>query len=311
MTHPRFQYSLLHPRYWPTWLWMGLWYLFTVLLPLPAQIMLGKVLGNLLLRFGGSRTHIARVNIEKCYPDLSEREREKLLKKNMQETAIGIFESGAAWFFPDWRLRGKYQLVGREHIDHALSDGKGVLFFGVHFTCIEIGASMVNLEFPISGFYRPHKNAVYEYVQAAGRVRRNENSSVVPKGDVRGIIKTLRKGGIVNYAADQDYGRNRSVFADFFGISTATIKAPAHVASAGRAEVIPWVTRRDPETMRYTIEILPPITEQLGGNDDENAAAINRFVEQQVRRNPEQYLWVHRRFKTRPDGEKSFYEKAK
>jgi KDO2-lipid IV(A) lauroyltransferase len=306
MHRPIFRASLLHPRYWLTWLGMGVWWLIVQLLPLPLQVQLGKILGNVLLKLGGSRPRIASINIEKCYPELSDSEKKDLLRKTMQETAIGFFESGAAWFWPNWRFKGKYDINGKEHIERALKENKGVLFLGIHFTTIEIGASIVNLEFPISGFYRPHRNAVYEYIQAAGRVRRNPLSTVIPNGDVRGIVKTLRGGGVINYAPDQDYGRNRSVFAEFFGISTATVKAPAHLASAGRAEIIPWVTSRDPITSRYTIDILAPLA--LGKDDLENAQIINQYVEEEVRKNPHQYLWVHRRFKTRPEGEPGFYE---
>lgn len=306
MNPAKFRAALLHPRYWLSWLAMLLWWSVSQL-PLPILIWLGRRLGDLIYIIGGSRKHIATRNIDACYPDLDSASREKLVKTTIQETAIGIFESGAAWFWPNWRFNGKYKLVGKEHIEKAQAEGKGVLFLGVHFTTIEIGASFVNLNFPISGFYRPHKNAVYEYLQAYGRIRRNSQSTVVPNNDVRGIIKALRKGTIINYAPDQDYGRDRSVFAPFFGIQTATVKAPSQLASAGKAEVIPWITKRDSATNTYRIEICEPITEQLGHGELEDAVTINNFVESKVRENTEQYLWVHRRFKTRPDNENSIY----
>ncbi len=301
-----FSSKLLHPRYWLSWFAMSLWWLVTQLLPHPAQLWLGRRLGNVLYKLGGSRRHIAEVNIAKCYPELSEQAQADLVRATMQETAIGIFESGMAWFWPNWRFKGKYRVIGKEHIDAARESGDGVLFLGVHFTTIEIGASIVNLEFPISGFYRPHTNAVYEYVQAAGRIRRNKASQVIPNGDVRGIIKALRGGHCINYAPDQDYGRRRSVFAPFFTIPAATVKAPAQLSSAGKARVIPWITRREQDG-QYVVEILPPITAQLGKDEYEDAVTINTLIEREVRKNPTQYLWVHRRFKTRPEGEASFY----
>ena len=307
MNPAEFKTTLLHPRYWLSWLAMAIWSLIVNLLPLPILIWLGRNLGTLIYRIGGSRRRIAEKNIELCYPELSPEERDTLVLNTIQETAVAIFESGAAWFWPDWRFKGKYTLTGQEHIRKAKENGKGVLFLGIHFTTIEIGASIVNLNFPISGFYRPHKNAVYEYLQASGRIRRNANSTVIPNNDVRGIIKTLRNAQIINYAPDQDYGRDRSVFAPFFGIDAATVKAPSQLSTAGRAEVIPWVTRRDPETNKYIIEILPSITQELNIGEYQDALTINQFIEKQVRLNPKQYLWVHRRFKTRPENERNFY----
>ncbi len=277
------------------------------MLPLAAQIWLGRRVGRLLYKLGGSRKHIAERNIELCYPELDKAQQQHLVKRILEETAIGIFESGCAWFWPNWRFRRLYEIKGKNHIDKALADAQGVLFLGVHFTTIEIGASMVNLEFPISGFYRPHTNAVYEWVQAKGRVRRNKGSSVIPNGDVRGILKALRAGKIINYAPDQDYGKRRSVFSPFFGIAAATVKAPSQLASAGRAQVLTWVTRRCPKTNKYLIEIGDSLNGKLGQGELADAELINTFIEKEVRQNTEQYLWVHRRFKTRPDGEATLY----
>ncbi|WP_370979252.1 LpxL/LpxP family Kdo(2)-lipid IV(A) lauroyl/palmitoleoyl acyltransferase [Agaribacterium sp. ZY112] len=307
MTPDTFRPHLLHPRYLPSWLGLALWWSFCQLFPLSTQIWMGKQIGRMLARGNSSRKRIAQRNIELCYPEFNAQQQQLLVRRTLEETAIGIFESGCAWFWPNWRFRKRYTIKGMEFIEQARKSNKGVLFLGVHFTTIEIGASMVNLEFPISGFYRPHNNAVYEWAQAAGRVRRNAGSTVVPNGDVRGIIKALRNGAIINYAPDQDYGLRRSVFAPFFGIDTATVKAPAQLASAGRAEVLTWVTRRDSKTNHYTIEIGNSLSGKLGQDEKEDAKLINQFVEQEVRKNTEQYLWVHRRFKTRPPGETSLY----
>lgn len=307
MEHVEFKIKLLHPKYWPAWLGIIIWWLLVNLLPLPVLIWLGNGIGKLLYNIGGSRKHIAETNIRLCFPHASEQEQEQLVRATLCETAIAILESGAAWFWPNWRFKGKYSVQGKEYIDKAIEQNKGVLFLGIHFTTIEIGASIVNLEFPISGFYRPHTNAVYEYAQAIGRIRRNEKSSVIPNEDVRGIIKSLRTGRIINYAPDQDYGKRRSVFAPFFGIEAATVKAPSQLSSTGRAEVIPWITARDPDTNQYTIRILAPITNKLGKSEEQDAITINTLIEAEVRKNPNQYLWVHRRFKTRPEGEDKLY----
>lgn len=285
---------------------MALWWSVVQLLPLSVQFWLGNRIGDLLLVTGNPRARIARANIEKCFPNLTEEEQQRLVLDTLRATGIGVVESGAAWFWPNWRLRRHFDVIGMENLQQVFDQGRGALFMGIHFTPIEIGAACVNTVTSIDGFYRPHKNAVYEYVQALGRIWRNRKSQVIPNGDVRGIVRALRQGRAVNYAPDQDYGRRRSVFAPFFGIQAATVKAPSQLAKAGNAEVVPWVTRRTPAG-RYEIEIYPPITDQLGNSELEDALAINQFVEARVRENPAQYLWVHRRFKTRPEGEASFY----
>ncbi|MFT7561485.1 MAG: KDO2-lipid IV(A) lauroyltransferase [Flavobacteriales bacterium] len=300
-----FKKQLLHPRYISSWIAMVFWWLSVQLLPFPIQIYLGRQLGRVLYKKNIRRVRIARKNIELCFPELQKKEVEELTRRTLESTTIGIFESGCAWFLPRWRLKPRCTISGLEHLNNLGS--QGAIFMGIHFTPIEIGAAFVNLEKGIAGFYRPHTNPVYEYIQAAGRIRHNENSQVIPNGDVRGIIKVLRKGGIVNYAPDQDYGHRRSIFAPFFNIDTATVKAPAQLARAGKAEVIPWTTKRLDDFGNYEVKIHPPITSKLSDSEENNAKLINHFIEQQIRKNPEQYLWVHKRFKTRPEGQLDIY----
>jgi len=306
MSRVAFKKELLMPKYWLSWLAMLFWFLLVQLLPFAIQVYLGNRLGDLLLRMGGSRVRIAKTNINLCFPEYSDEQKHVLLRDTLRATGVGVFESGAAWFWPNWRIKKRFVLDGLEHLQGAFDQGKGVLFMGIHFTPIEIGAACVNTATSIDGFYRPHKNAVYEYVQAVGRIWRNKKSQVIPNEDVRGIVRALRAGRAVNYAPDQDYGQRRSVFVPFFGIQTATVKATTQLLKAGRAEVIPWLTRRLPDNT-FRITIFPPLTNQLNKGEAEDASVINQFVEAQVRENPSQYLWVHRRFKTRPKGEAGFY----
>ncbi len=295
----KFSKKLLHPKFFVTWIAMFFWWLLTQLLPFRVQVFLGRQLGNLFYFLNIQRVKVARRNLELCFHDSSKREKERLLRKNLQSTCVGIFESGAAWFFPRYRLKNKYRVEGLEYLQQAKQNGKGVVFMGIHFTPIEIGAAFVNLECPINGFYRPHTNAVYEYIQAHGRVRHNEKSKVIPNEHIRKIVKSLRDGEVVNYAPDQDYGPRRSVFVPFFNVTAATVKAPAQLAKAGRAEIIPWTTIREAQN-RYVITIYPPITDKMNDDEENNALVLNHFIEDRIMEKPEQYLWVHRRFKTRP-----------
>jgi len=200
----------------------------------------------------------------------------------LKSTARGLFESSAAWFWPNWRFKNKYTLEGTEHLRRAEENGKGVVFVAFHFTTLEMGSSILSINETIDGFYRPHKNPVYDKIQAWGRTHRNKQSKVIPNGDSRAIIKTLRKGRVVAYLPDQDHGHKRSVFVPFFNIETATLKVTTQLAQAGRAEVIPWICKRTSTTGKYVVKIFPPITHLLGKSIEDDARTMNQFLEERI-----------------------------
>jgi KDO2-lipid IV(A) lauroyltransferase len=307
MSDIKFTKKLLHIKLWPTWLLMAMWWLLVQLLPYRLQMLLGGWLGLLAIKLGKRRRHIAVTNINVCFPEKTPEQRRIILKESSISLGKGFFESGIAWFWPDWRLRPLYTISGLEHLTAARDSGHGVLFMGIHFTPIEICAAFINLSYSIDGFYQPHKNPVYEYVQSVGRTRHNKKSQIIPRKDVRRIVTALREKRVINYAPDQDYGKRNSVFVPFFGVQTATVTAPAKLIRVGNAKIIPYTTRRLSGDSGYHISICPPLKGYGEGDDMANAETINRFVEARVRENPEQYLWVHRRFKSRPDGETPFY----
>ena len=288
---------------------LSLWWLIIQLIPFRWQLKIGDAIGALLYGTNSSRKKIAKVNIDKCFPHLSSSDKDQLLRSNLNSTAKGLFETGAGWFWSNRQIMRKCEVKGLENLKKARSkNGGGVLFLGFHFIPLEIGAAVMGIEDSIDGFYRPNKNELYEKVQRWGRGRRNEESENIPNGSLRGIIKSLKRGRTVFYAPDQDHGLKRSLFAPFFGIETATVKSVASIAEMGNAQIVPWACRRSSEEGRYIIEIYPSISEQLGKGNIEDAARVNKFIEERILEYPEQYLWVHRRFKTRPEGEQSFYE---
>jgi KDO2-lipid IV(A) lauroyltransferase len=302
----QFTLSLLHPRYWLTWLGFGLWWLLAQL-PYRWQLKLGHGLGWLLYRVAKRRRRIAERNIALCFPELSAQEQERLVRGTIDSTAIAVFESGMAWFWPVRRLRKLFHVVGLEHLKEAERQGQGVLLMAMHFTNLDIGAGMLCLEHSIDGVYRPHDNPVYDYVQRRGRESNNPDSKTVRRDDVRTIVKRLRSGRAIWYAPDQDYGPKHCVFVPFFGVPAATITATAQLARLGQAQVIPFVQTRLPNGRGYEIKVYPAVEGFPSGDEQADAARINAVIEARVRENPEQYMWVHRRFKTRPPGEPSFY----
>ncbi len=303
--------ALLHPRYWLIALGIAIWWLLVQLLPFRVQMYLGKLLGLLLYRSNISRKRIAERNIALCFPELTPTEQQDLVKKQLISVARGFFDTGIAWFWPYWRLQKRIEVIGLDHLKAANARGNGVLFIGLHFTSMEISSPGINrnVDFPIGAVYRSHDNALFDYVQRLGRERHSAQIKAIPKQDVRAMVRRLKNKGVLAYLPDQDYGKKYSVFVPFFNISTATIKIPSQLMKLGKPEVLSYFVVRNPEATGYQVYVYPGIEGFDGSDEVKDAAALNRFIEARVREHPEHYFWVHRRFKSRPEGEESLYKR--
>ena len=194
---------------------------------------------------------------------------------------------------------------GVEHFRAALAQGRGVVLLGAHFGCLDIiSQSLADLG-RIDVMYRYNKNPVLEWVQLRGR--RHYYRGVIERQDTRAVLQALKSGRAVWYAADQDYGAKYSVFAPFFGVEAATITATARFAGLNGSPVVMLSHHRDYDERTWTIEFSSPIEGFPSGDDQQDACRINQVMEGEIRKRPEQYLWLHRRFKTRPTGEHQFY----
>ena len=310
MDRPRFRDCFLHPRFWPLWLGLGLLWLL-VQLPYPLLLQLGRGLGALMFRFAGSRRYIARRNLELCFPELSQAQRERLLRENFASTGIAFFEMAMSWWWPQARLQRLAKIEGLEHLQQAQAAGQGVILMALHFTTLEIGAALLGQRHTIDGMYREHKNPLFDYVQRRGRERHNRDATAIEREDVRAMLKVLRAGRAIWYAPDQDYGRKQSLFVPLFGIQAATVTATTKFARLGRAKVVPFTQERLADGSGYRLVIHPPLEDFPGESEEADCLRINQWVEEAVSALPEQYLWAHRRFKTRPDGEPGLYKKKK
>jgi KDO2-lipid IV(A) lauroyltransferase len=310
MEKPHFRAALLHPRYWPTWLLFGLWYLIAQL-PYRWQLALGRGLGRLMLRFAERRRTIAECNLALCFPERSEGERAQLLRRNFDSNGIALVETGMAWFRPSNWLRKRFTIEGLEYLQAPQARGQGVVMMAMHFTTLELGAAFMAMNHPVDGMYRPHKNPVYDYMQRVGRERHGEDTEVYQRGDVRGMLRALQKGRAVWYAPDQDYGIRQGVFAPLFGQPAATITGTSRFARVGRAQVVPYVVTRLEDGSGYRVKVYPPLEEIPSGDELRDAVLVNQFIEARLRENPSQYMWVHRRFKTRPAGAEDIYGAAR
>ena len=299
--------SLFTPRYWPTWLGLGLLWCI-VRLPYGALRRLGGGLGRLMLLVLPRRRHIARVNLRLCFPELTETQRRELLRRHFESLGMGICETGLAWWAPSERLQPLVQVQGMENVEQALSRGKGAILLTGHVAPLEIGGRLYTMHAPGCVVYRPHENPVIQHIFS--RYRQLYGQKVIPRHDMRGMLRALKANEAVWYAPDQNYGLKYSAFVPFFGIPAATTTTTARLAKMSGAAVVPFFVRRM-ERAGYLLELLPALQGFPSGDDVADTARVNRVIEEQVRKSPEQYLWVHRRFKDRPAGEHDFYQPSK
>nr|WP_314490451.1 lipid A biosynthesis lauroyl acyltransferase [uncultured Pseudomonas sp.] len=310
MDRPRFRTAFLHPRFWALWLGLGVLWLI-VQLPYRALLAIGRALGAVMYRVAGERRRIAARNLELCFPQYSSDERQRLLKENFASTGIAFFEMAMSWWWPKARLAKLAHIEGLEYLQAAQRDGQGAILMAVHFTTLEIGAALLGQVHTIDGMYREHGNPVFDFIQRSGRERHNLDSLAVEREDVRGMLKLLRAGRAIWYAPDQDYGTKQSLFVPLFGIPAATVTATTKFARLGRARVIPFTQRRLADGSGYRLVVHPPLADFPGESEEADCLRINQWVEGVLSECPEQYLWAHRRFKSRPEGAAPLYEKRR
>ncbi|OQD48256.1 lipid A biosynthesis lauroyl acyltransferase [Enterobacter cancerogenus] len=307
---PRFSSTFFHPRYWLSWTGIAaLWLI--MLLPYPVLYRIGHRLGRLAMRLLPRRVDIARRNLELCFPEMTAEEREALLQRNFESVGMGVIETGMAWFWPEWRVRKCFTVRGYEHMEQARAQGKGVVLVGMHFLTLELGARIFGMLNPGIGVYRPNNNALLDWLQTRGRLR--SNKTMLDRHDLKGMIRALKQNEILWYAPDHDYGKANSVFAPFFAVPDAATTAGSYMlVKSAKPAVIPFVPRRREDGTGYELIILEDISASLQGADKTSVAAqMNRAIEQAVMMAPEQYMWLHRRFKTHPEGQPDRYARRK
>lgn len=275
-------------------------------LPQPALLALGRALawlGGPLLR---SRRRIAAINLALCFPALDARARQRLARECVANTVVGALELLRAWHAPAARLRGLYRVEGLEHVQAALARGRGVLLATGHFTSYELALRLLGdaLGRPVRLVARDHNNACLQAWIEASR-RRVSGPTLPKKRGTAPLLEALAAGEVVGYLGDQDFSY-RHVFVPFFGVPAATLSALPELAQASGAAVLPLSVRRDDDG-RYLLRVSPAWDAWPGGDAVQDAARYMAAIEAAVRQAPSQYLWVHRRFKTRPPGEPPLY----
>ncbi len=274
-------------------------------LPQGVLLQLAAVLSLLLWPLTVSRRRIAAINISLCFPELSAIERRRLLRANHRASVMGLLELLRAWYAPSSALVGLARVEGLPLLRAALAEGRGVLLFTGHFTHTELAVRLLSeaLDRPLGAVVRRNNSACVEATINAARSR--VSGVLIAKKDVRGMLRTLKAGEPLVYSADQNF-TYQNAFVPFFGINAATLTTTPNLVRRSNARMLPFWFHREPDG-RYCLSIEAAWPGWIDGSPEQAAQIYMRELEFVVRRHPEQYLWVHRRFKTRPPGEPAVY----
>ena len=298
--------AFLSPLHWHAWFGLAvLWLLARV--PYPALMRIGRGIGWLFARIPGSRRRIAARNLQLCFPELDAAQRADLLEQSLRDVGLMLVEFALAWMGSSRAIaRVPVTIEGLEHLEAARANGKGVLLAGAHFSHLELAGRLLveHGGCELAGMYREHGDVVFEW--AIRRARSHYAATMFTKNEVRACVRYMRDGGRIWYAPDQDMRGKDTVFVPFFGVPASTLTATFHLARLSGACVIPFFHRRLPEG-GYVLRLEAPLADFPGKDVELDTARVNVAIERMVREAPTQYLWIHRRFKSRPEGQPPLY----
>ncbi len=298
---PKFSISLLHPRNWGVWLGFGLLALIVNVLPYRLLLPLGQSLGKLGMRYGKKRVHIAKRNLELAFPEKTAEDIDRIVTENFKNTGLALIETGITWFWPTWRFKKILVIKDIDVLREKAAEGKGVLLCCVHALNLEITArACAVIGFAGYGVFRPHSNPAYNFIQCWGRT--HNGHQLVDRKDVKKMIRVLRNGEYLFYLPDHDYGRKKSAFVPFFAVEDAcTTTGTSILAYATECAIIPGSGFRNDQG-KYEFIADKCIRADYPQNDEVAAAAyMNKYVEELILRAPEQWMWLHKRYKTMQD----------
>jgi KDO2-lipid IV(A) lauroyltransferase len=297
-------YRYIAPSTWPTWIGMGLLRV-VCWLPHSAALAVGRILGRVAHRIGGERRAIVRRNIELCFPELTVEQRNDLAREHFLALGMSMIEMGLGRWASDEYLDSITTLDGANHVLDAVNEGKGVILLSAHFTTLEISGRVVTLNLPpYDAVYRKNRSEFMTELLRSGRER--SAASTIEKRDIKTMVRSLRDGRIVWYAPDQSYNRKGSEVINFFGVPSMHTTATSTLARLGKAVVVPYFPRRL-KNGHYHLTILPRLEDFPGDDPIADTERYVKLVEERIRLCPEQYFWVHRKFKNLPESYPDYY----
>lgn len=301
-------YRFWQPRYWGIWLGLAI-FRCNALLPYRVQVAEGRALGWLLYHALGSRRRIAATNLKLCFPEMPPTDRQQLLREHFASLGLTLLEHGLAWWCSESLVHRLVDLRGREHLTQAMAGGRGVILLTGHFGAQEFTGRAFGLAFPNTvGFYRPSRNPMIDEILK--RTRRRSAPILIPKKELRRVVRALRGGSVVWYAPDQSYRGAQSALIPFLGEPAMTTTALSELVRLGNAAVVPLLPTRLPDGQGYRLEIRPTLENFPGASPEDDVRRVNAILEAHIRTVPEQYYWLHRRFKGRPAGYPDPYRDA-
>ncbi|GIX21903.1 MAG: lipid A biosynthesis lauroyltransferase [Gammaproteobacteria bacterium] len=272
--------------------------------PAPLRRAAGEALGWAAWLLLAERRRVAEINLALCFPELDAAKRRRMARRCLIGMGHTLVECALAWWGSEAQLAAlPHTIEGLEHLERARAGGRPVLLLSAHMAASEIGGRLLARHVPFQILYKPAKNPVFE--DAMRRAREAAYLAVVPRKQTRRLLRNLKAGWVTWYAPDQNFGREDTVFTPFFGVPAATLTATSRLARLADATVVPYFPYR--EGRGWRLVILPPLADFPGPSLEADCARINRVIEEAVRRAPEQYLWVHKRFRVRPPGEPPIY----
>lgn len=276
------------------------------ILPWAIQYRLGQFLGSVAFNNLNSRRKTTIRNLEVCFPEWTAEQVEANARQVFIDQMIGIFETLNAWYSPQW-FKNRVQIEGLEHIQNAQAEGKGILLLGTHSTLLDAGGYLCAQFFEPDVVYRPQNNPLLDMLIV--RCRATIYANQIDHDDMRGLIRNLKNGHAIWYSPDQDFGLKQGVMAPFFGTPAATVTAHRRLLKIAKAVAIPLYFYRDGDISnpQYHVLIEPALDNFPSEDEVSDAVRTNKIIENQLRIAPTQYMWFHRRFKTRPQGYDKIY----
>jgi KDO2-lipid IV(A) lauroyltransferase len=279
-------------------LWLIHW------LPFRALAAIGNGIGTALYWLIPERRRVTRINLQKCFPTLGDAERERLARSAFKAFCRGFVDRAVLWWAPAERIKRMVRLEGLEHLEAA---GPRVVLLGPHFAGVEAGGTRLSIDLDMSTLYQHQKDPVLDRHLLKARTRFRPNDRIVSRQQgLRKVLLWINAGIPFYYLPDLDFGRKGTVFVPFFGVPASTAVGLSYIARTTGAAVVPCVTRMLPEG-GYVARFYPAWTNFPSGDETADARRMMAFVEERVREMPDQYHWLHKRFKTRPEGEARFY----
>jgi KDO2-lipid IV(A) lauroyltransferase len=277
------------------WAWMRL----TAALPLGLALRIHEALGRAAYRSAKKPRRIVKRNLELCFPELDAGSVERLARRHFEALGASVAESAFAWFASDRKLQNRFDIVGREHLDAAVAAGRGVILFTGHFSTLEICGRPFKRLTPLFACMFSHRsNPLLDGIQRRGRMRSAHEA--VASNDVRGLIRVLRRNAVIWYAPDQYHGGPNAALIPFFHELAMTNVATSKLARVSGAAVVPFSFRRYEGQARYELRFHAPLEDFPSEDAVEDTRRLVRLLEKFIRAAPEQYLWMHKKFKGRP-----------